>query len=355
MPLEDPMEKISSKRRQTVALSAAMMLGLPGARAQAPFDRGRLIDAARKEGQMVFYSTIPEQQNNEILAKFQEKYPFIKTSSYRATSGRLAARLDAEIAAGKVLGDTLQMGAFGRFLDYANAGQLDRFVTPEMDAYGPQAKDHGLWTLFRVSPILMAYDSKRTTGDAIPTSWEDLTNPKYKGRIVLLDATSGGQQAHWYALRQHLGPDYWKRVAANGAVAMPGVNRAMDAVLAREFDLAGHVYGYTVIAYQKSGAPVKHVLPKEGVPIMISPIAVLKGGPNPNAGRLFVDWILSAEGQAAIVRIMNDYSLRPDAPAPEGLPPYKDLKVLAPDSWAKVAASEKAFGEEWSSLFVKKQ
>lgn len=349
------MHPFSYKRRQTVALGAAMAMGVRQAHAQVPYDRTKLIEAARKEGQMVFYSTIPEQQNNEILAKFQEKYPFIKTSSFRATSGRLAARLDAEIAAGKILGDTLQMGAVGRVLDYAKAGNLDRFVTPDMDLYDAGLKDHGLWTVFRISPIMIAYDARRSTGDAIPTSWEDLANPRFKGRVVMLDATSGGQQAHWYALRQYLGPDYWKRVAANGAVAVSGVNRAVDAMLAREFDVVGHAYGYTIISYQKSGAPVKQVVPKEGVPIMISPIAVLKGGPNPNAGRLFVDWVLSLEGQVAIVKIMNDYSPRADAPSPEGLPPYKNLKVLTPDSWDKVAAAEKTFGEEWNALFVKKQ
>jgi len=351
------MHPFSIKRRQTIALGAALAVSTSTnlSHAQSSFDRAKLIEAARKEGKLVFYSTIPEEQNNEILKRFQKKYPFIDTSSFRATSGRLAARLDAEIAAGKVYGDVLQMGAFGRFIGYAKAGNFERFDTPEMAAYEPSMKDQGLWTVFRVSPILIAYSSERVADKDAPTSWADLTNPKFKGRVNLLDATSGGQQAHWYQVRQYLGPNYWKQVSSNGAVALSGANRAMDAVLTGEYDVAGHTYGYVVNSYLKKNAPIKQVIPKDGVPIMISPISILKGGPNPNAARLFVDWILSREGQIEIVDVMNDYSPRADAPSPKGLPPYKDLKILTPNSWESLANSEQEFGQEWTSLFVKKQ
>lgn len=342
-----------------LALKAAVVcfgiLAATGSHAQSSFDRDKLIEAARKEGQLVFYSTIPDEQTNQILARFEKKYPFVKTSSFCATSGRIGARLDAEIGAGKVFGDILQMGSVGRFLAYAKAGNLERFETPEMNAYAPEYKEQGLWTVFRFSPILVAYDTRRVQESAAPTSWKDLADPKFKGRVVLLDATSGGQQSHWYALKQYLGNDFWKSVADNGAVAVSGVNRAMDSVLTGEFDIAGHAYGYTINSYLKNGAPIKQVLPKEGIPIMISPIAILKGGPNPNASRLFIDWLLSKEGQADVVNIMNDYSPRADAPSPRGLPPFKDLKVLTPPSWQAVADAEKQFGAEWNSLFSTKR
>lgn len=343
--------------RFLATLLAAVCLGglsVSATHAQSKFDRAQLIEAARKEGKLIFYSTIPEEQNNEILKRFQKKYPFIDVSSFRATSGRLGARLDAEIGAGKVHGDILQMGSFGRFLGYAKAGNFDRFETPEMDAYDAKFKDSGLWTVFRISPILIAYSSRLADKDA-PTSWADLAAPKFKGKVAMLDATSGGQQAHWYQVRQYLGPGFWKQVSNNGAMALSGANRAIDSVLTGEFDVAGHTYGYVVNSYQKKNAPIKQVIPKEGVPIMISPIAVLKGGPNPNAGRLFVDWILSREGQIDTVDIMNDYSPRADAPAPKGLPEYKNLKILTPDSWDTLANSEKAFGSEWNELFAKKK
>ena len=343
-------------RRCFIGITLCLLPWLSVADAQTVFDRTALIEAARKEGKLVFYATIPEEQVSQLLKQFNAKYPFIDTGgSFRATSGRLKARLDAEIASGRILGDVLQMGSFGQFLAYAKGGRLDRFETPEMNAYPDNLKEKGLWTVFRSAPIVMAYNSTKLSDADVPKAWTDMGNPKYAGKLALLDPTSGGQHVHWYVLRQKYGPDFWKKLAAVKPVTLGGPNQAIDGLLTGEYMLAGHTYGYTVKEYQGNGAPVKAVFPTDGVPMLVTPIGVIKDGPNPNAARLFVDWILSKDGQTAIVNTLNDYSPRADVDPPAGMPTWDKVNKLIPDSWDNLLASTGDFARDWEEMTGKRK
>jgi len=351
--------RIALSRRTLLASAAAAAatwsVGKPDSARAQTFDRDALIAGAKKEGNLVWYATTGEDQINQALKRFKAEYPFIDTSgTVRASSGRLKARLDSEIATSRVLGDALQMGSFGQFLNYAKAGALDGFETPEMNAFPASFKQQGLWTVFRNSPVLIAYNSQKVTEADAPKSWAALLDPKYQGKIALLDSTTGGQHVHWHVLRDKLGPDYWAKLADNKPVIVSSPNAVIDGLLTGDFAFACHAYGYTVVEYQRNGAPIKAIIPSDGVPILVSPIGVLKGGPNPNAARLFVDWILSKKGQTAIVEIMNDYSPRSDVPAPAGLPAWDNLNKLVPPNWDAFAATTGEFGKDWEKLQAKK-
>jgi iron(III) transport system substrate-binding protein len=341
--------------RCVVAASVIVLSLVGGASAQGTFDRQALIEGARKEGKFVLYATIGEEQANQLVKRFQAKYPFIQAESFRANSGRLKARLDAELASNRVLGDTLQMGSFGQFLAYAKAGMLDRFETPEMAAYPAAYKEQGVWTIFRNSPILMAYSARRLPDGEAPKRWSDLLDPRFKGQLAMLDSTSGGQQIHWYTLRKKYGTDFWSKVAANTPIIVPGPNQVIDGLLTGEFKVAAHTYGYTIKEYEQNGAPVKAIVPADGVPMLVSPIGIIKGAPHPFAARLFIDWILSQEGQTQMVEIMNDYSPRSDVKPPAGLPPWDKIDKLIPDDWAAFVQSTPEFTKEWDQMSAKRK
>jgi iron(III) transport system substrate-binding protein len=347
---------MNSLRRCIIGIALGLLSWLSPAYAQTGFDRAALIEAARKEGKLVFYATMPEEQVSQLLKQFTAKYPFIDTgASFRATSGRLKARLDAEIASSRIQGDVLQMGSFGQFLAYAKAGRLDRFETPEMSAYPPNLKEQGLWTVFRSAPIVMSYNPGKLPDADAPKAWSDLSNPKFAGKLAFIESTSGGQHVHWYVLREKYGPDFWKKLAPSKPVALAGPNQVMDGLLTGEYLLAGHTYGYTVKEYQANKAPLKAILPSDGIPMLVTAIGVIKDGPNPNAARLFIDWILSKEGQTAIVNIMGDYSPRADVPPPEGMPSWDKVNKLIPDSWEKLLASTGDFTRDWDEMTGKRK
>jgi len=89
--------------------------------------------------------------------------------------------------------------------------------------------------------------------------------------------------------------------------------------------------------------------------MLVTPIGVIKEGPNPNAARLFIDWILSKEGQTAIVTTLNDYSPRADVAPPAGMPTWEQVNKLIPDSWDNLLASTGDFARDWEEMTGKRK
>lgn len=332
--------------------ACAAVLVWSGTTSAEPFDREALIEGARKEGKLVWYTGAPDDLASRMLSRFSEKYPFIDVSEYyTSTAGQVMSKLQAEIAAGRKVADVFHTGDMGTVLTLNQQGHIAEFVTPEQDHYGDAYKDPGIWTGWRISTLNMGYSKARLKDEEAPKSWSAATDPKYKGKIGFQDSTSGLQHLQWYVLKSTMGDDFWQKVAQNDPVIYGGNVAIVEAVLRGELLLAGETTSYFVWGYtQKKKTPFQGVWPEEGVPIGVQPISVLKDAPHPNAARLFVDWVLSPEGQQVMVDSIGDYSARDDVAPPSGSPRLADLKKLLPDSYEKLLESKTAFIEEWKTL-----
>ncbi len=325
--------------------------------AAAEFDRGALIQGAKKEGKIVWYTGAPEPLVVAMLKGFNNRYPFIDTSEfYSNTAARVMAKLQAETTAGKRIADVFHTGEIGTVLDLKKQGALATFVAPEQDRYPREMKEAGLWTAWRVTTLNMGYNSMKIKENEAPTSWNALTDPKYTGKIGFQDSTSGLQFLQWYTLRQKMGEDFWMKVGKNNPVVMTGNILIIESVLRGENMLAGMATSYFVWSFsEEKKTPFKGIWPKEGVPVGLQPIAVLKDAPHANAARLFVDWVLSAEGQQTMVNTVGDYSPRSDISGPTGLPKFSEISKIYPDSFEKLNQSKTEFEKEWVNLLQRKK
>lgn len=343
---------MSLKLGKATLAACGMALLLCGTAVAEKFDRNTLIEEARKEGKLVWYTGAPDDLASRMLSAFSKKYPFIDVSEYyTGTAGKVLSKLQAEISAGKKVADVFHTGDMGTVLTLREQGRIAEFVTPEQDNYGTAYKDPGIWTGWRITTLNMGYSKTRFKGDDAPKSWSALTDPKYKGKIGLQDATSGLQHLQWYVLKNLMGGDFWSKVAQNNPVIYGGNVAIVEAVLRGELHLAGETTSYFVWNYtQKKKTPFQGVWPSEGVPMGVQPISVLSDAPHPHAARLFVDWVISREGQQVMVDAIGDYSAREDVGPPTGSPKLADLKQLLPDSYENLLKSKDAFIEEWKAL-----
>lgn len=339
--------------RMARAVAGCLLAGMvlqAGASWADGFDRQALIEGAKKEGKLVWYTGAPQTLATAMLNAFHEKYPFIDISEYfRQSAGRLQARLMAEKEAGKPVADVFHSGditQYGVLKDmFAN------YVTPEQDNYPAQYKQAGDWTAWRVTALDFSYNPSITPDDQAPKAWADLTDPKFKGKIGLQDSTAGLMFLEWFVLKEQLGDDFWAKIAANQPVIYTGNVPIVEALLRGEISVDANSPSYLDWQYQiRDGAPYKHVVPKEGMPVALNWIALLKDAPHPNAAKLFIDWVLSKEGQELMVKEVGDYSVRPDVSPVDGLPPLSQVKVLTPSSIEALSASKAEFVKQWEGL-----
>jgi iron(III) transport system substrate-binding protein len=180
-----------------------------------------------------------------------------------------------------------------------------------------------------------------------PARWTDLLQPAAKGQVVLPSPLySGAAAIHMAALQAALGPDYYTRLAANGAVAMKGNGSIITAVASGQA-MYGFVVDFMALNAEAKGSPVHFVFPKEGVTAVTEPVAVLEGTKNPAAARAFVAFILSKAGQDLAVG-QGYLPVRDDVAPPNGFPPVASVHLLPLDVPAAIAADDankKAFAK----------
>ncbi|MBI2990797.1 MAG: ABC transporter substrate-binding protein, partial [Deltaproteobacteria bacterium] len=175
----------------------------------------------------------------------------------------------------------------------------------------------GMTTPVYINTNVIQYNTKQVAKADVPKSYEDLTQPKWKGKLCLEDS-----DFEWFVgLQSFLGKEkalaLFKRIAANQPAVRNGHGLVSDLVAAGECPIAINNYGNQVARAQKKGAPTDFVAINPVVTI-VAPVVVSKNAPHPNAGKLYANWITSKEGQEFIVknggRIPVRVDVDPDPP-----------------------------------------
>jgi iron(III) transport system substrate-binding protein len=299
---------------------------------QTPSQTG-LVEAAKKEGKVVWYATLNINDSNALLARFEQKYPFIKTELLRAGAEQLLNRILTEDSAGRSALDLVNLTTMNAL---KRRGLLQLYRSPEFAAYHPQFKDpDGYWATIYNNYYVIGYNTKMIPPKDAPKNWDDLLDPKWKGKIGM-----DQEEYEWYAATLH----YWGNERAqkfHRALAHQGVqwNRGHTMIAqlmaAGEFPM-GIVYAHRVESMKKSGAPIDWVRTADPVFVALSPVAVAAKARNPNAAKLLMDFVLSRESQL-VLRNANRLSGR------------LDIEPLVPEmhpSRLKIAAMDTSVGEE---------
>lgn len=279
-------------------------------------DQAKILEGAKKEGRLVYYTSMTLSDSSLVVNKFEEKYPFIKTEVYRAGGDKLLNKILAEVRAKKYLADVCS-AAINHTQPLKKEGYLEQYRSIELAAYPDNLKDpEGYWTSMYLMTHVLGYNTRMVSAGDAPKAYADLLAPKWKGKISMdmLDAEWFGGQLE--IMGEKKGLEFMKKLAAQSPIFRNGHNLQTQLMAAGEFPIAVNLYGHSVESFKALGAPVEWI-PIEPVVTSMHALAATSKGSHPNAARLFVDFVLSKEGQMLIRsfhRIPPRLDVAPDPP-----------------------------------------
>ena len=258
-----------------------------------------LIEKAKAEGEVSFYSSLQAQQIDPFVRVFQKRYPFITVKPYRVSGNRQVLKIQTEMNAGTHFFDVTN-GSAEQAAAIKNIGALDPYFSPQRDGYDAQNKDkEGYFVSFYVIPIVLGYNTKMVKGPDLPKTYEDLLHPRWKSNLFLDD-----EAYEWYALLlKQMGRDkgmqYMRNLAKQDVRMMRGRTAQSQLLAAGERALAIVLSGHTVLDMKARGAPIGHVI-LDPYFAQANKLMLSRRAPHPHAAALFYDWALSEEGQSMI-------------------------------------------------------
>jgi iron(III) transport system substrate-binding protein len=207
-------------------------------------ERPVVIESARKEGNVALATSVSAAGFPRFLQAFMAKYPFIDATSglYAAPTGRVLARIDAEMQSRNLNFDILHVANLAPYLAMARKGQLLGYRSPELDAYPPQAHDRDLWVTARIIGIIMAYNQNVLSPELAPKRWADLLRPEFKGRkLIIQDSAAGTSFNQMYLLEKQLGAEFMRQWGQQDPVIVATSAQLIDMLVRGEALLAATV------------------------------------------------------------------------------------------------------------------
>jgi iron(III) transport system substrate-binding protein len=269
-------------------------------------------EPAESEKKMVWYTTIGSADAKMLIDEFRRRYPRIVAEYFRTGGPQLVERIFTEARAGKHLWDVFMNSAIYTQL-LIERSMLAVYQSPESRFYRDGYKDpRGTWTSIYTNYAVAGYNTKLVAKDEVPKSYSDLLKPVWTGQIGM-DAKS----YEWFAvvvrgLGEEKGLSLMRQLAKNKVQLRNGRELVAQLVAAGEFKLALTAYSQNYEALKLGGAPMDWVA-LNPVYANIHPIALSAKAPNPNAGKLFIDFLLSKVGQE-ILRAQKRIPDRIDTP-----------------------------------------
>ena len=328
------------------ALAFGLTFGLP-ARA---IDQA-LIDAAKKEGEVVWYTTIIIPQLVQPLADKFEKLYGVKVKYVRANASDTALKIINEARAGKVQADLFDGTSATPPLK--EVGLVARFLPEGAKALAPQFVDKDeQWIATHAYYMTPGFNTDLVPIKDAPRTFEDLLDPKWRGKMAWNSSTSSSGGPGFVGnvlitMGEAKGMDYLKKLATQKIINMDvSARQLLDQAIAGEFAIALQIFNHHAVISAKKGAPVSWVA-IEPVTATLSVVSLLKDAPHPNAGKLLIEYMVSEEGQKLFEAA--DYlpvhpKVKPRSPelTPEG--GHFKINVISPETlgeklpeWKKIS------------------
>ena len=297
------------------------------------------VEAAKKEGKVVWYTSLALPTAEKVGKLFEAAYPGIKVEVQRTGSQRILQRVMQELQASLKLVDVIHTSDAGHFVLLKEKKLLMKYTPPGVDAFPPGFKDKdGYYFTLRATVNVIAYNTKLVPAAEAPKGWKDLLDPKWKGKLVTAHpGYSGVISTHVLALVHLHGWDYFKQLAQNKLMLVQSAVDPAGVVASGERLVAANGGDYYYYQMKKKGNPIEVVYPKEGVPLVVSPTAIASFAPHPHAAKLFTDFTFSRELQQVMVDSEGLYTGHPDVKYPSDKPKLSELKLLTvePDELEK--------------------
>jgi iron(III) transport system substrate-binding protein len=312
--------RLRGKSILTLALS--VFLGSFSAHLHAADEK--TLELAKKEARVNFYTSMAASESKLLADAFQVKYPFLRVDITRLSSDKLLQRILTENRAGTNLFDAVTNSTMEVHL-LRKGGLLARYASPEAQAFFADSKDPaGHWADMYSNLRVITYNTRLVSKERIPKRYEDLLDPAWKGQIGFPE----GQYA-WYAtmlgvMGEENGKKFMQALGRQNLQYRNAPVLITQFVAAGEFNL-GLVYENQVLRFKTQGAPLG-LAPLPFVTKNMHPLALAAAAPHPNAGKLFIDFVLSKEGQLLIKNLGRVVS-RSDIQQDE----FARIKIIAED------------------------
>jgi len=319
-----------------LALVAALVVG-GAALAQAPAPAKltpELIDAAKKEGKIVWYTSVELELAERVAKAFEAKYPGLPVQVESSGAERNFQRLSQEYASNIHVADFINSSDAAHFIVWKRQGWLTPFVPEEVAQYYPpeQRDSDGTFATWRMTLSIMGYNTRLVKADQAPKSFADLLEPKWSGKMVKAHpGYSGTILTATFEMARDLGWDYFQKLAKQRVMQVQSATDPPRKLAAGERAIMIDGSEYVLLLAKEHGSPVEPIYPSEGSPTIVGPSAVLKDAPHPNAARLFAIYSFSAECQQLIVDVGALRSAHSQIKEPPGRPLLKDIKVMKDD------------------------
>lgn len=300
-------------------------------------DRQKILEeGARREGVVVVIGGFSEEMRRSLFEVFRKKYPFIKTEGQRMGSGQTLQRVLAEQRAKTVRSDLVVSSIV---VELKQAGVVQPFRSPILESFPAelQEPDH-LYGTYRLAYHGIAYNTKLVSEDEAPKSYEDLLDPKWKGRMVWNDSTSTGAPLLIIYLRKIWGEEkteaYLRALAKQGIVTRPSsLRNVLDLLIAGEHAIMLNAAFHHVAGSRAKGAPVNATM-QDPVLARNNYAILLKDAPHPHAAMLLIDFLMGEEAQR-MMGMEQYYPVNPAVPPIDEMIPFdpvrQNKKVLMVD------------------------
>jgi iron(III) transport system substrate-binding protein len=312
----------------TLALAVLAFTNVLGpARAQDAVD----VAKAKAEGKVVWYTSTPIEQGQKIADAFQ-KETGIKVEMFRSGGSAILRRFQQEADAGRIAADVLTHSEPAAANALGKKGLFVAFKPKNFDKVPDAAKDaNGLFVGQRLNMMTHYLRSDKVAAADEPKTWDDLTNAKYKGKLVMTDPSFTSLQVSVVGTTAKArGWGFYEKLKGNDVMIVQGNQQVSDMLKRGERLIAVGALDSYAADLKKEGHPIKTLYPSDGVFVIPSPTSVVKGSPNPNAAKLFAEFMIGDTAQK-IFPADGGYSVRVDIAAPAGSPDLKNLKIIAVD------------------------
>jgi len=284
--------------------------------------------AAKKIGHLNLYHNLPPPGDEGMIAAFEKSYPEIKVETVRLGSAAMMQRFEAETTAGASRADVVMTNYDEEENGWVDKGWVLKWAPPEAAAFPPEYKHRDSLFTTQLYREAIVYNTTRVKAAEAPKQYADLLDAKWKGKVGLnppwRSVTVQGAIAFW---DKKLGlTNIAQKLKDNDVRFFNGSAGVMQAVVRGDVWIASLI-DPAVINALADGAPVAAVYPETGVPAAVANTFVPAKAPNPAVGKVFVNWLLSEQGQTALQDSAGSPAARPGVKPPKHVPPNSALKI----------------------------
>jgi len=311
--------------------AAAALLAVAGLLTPALAQDAVDVAKAKSEGKVVWYTSTPIEQAQKIAELFRMRTG-IPVELFRSGGSQILSRFQQEINAGRVAADVLTHSDPAAARAMAKKGLFVPFRPQNFASIPDAAKAaDGSFIGQRLNMMTHYLRTDKVAPADEPKTWDDLTAPRYKGKLAMADPSFTSLQVSVVGMMsKQRGWGFYEKLRQNDVMIVPGNQQVSDLIKRGERLIAVGALDSYAADLKAAGHPIKTLYPSDGVFVIPSPTSVVKGSPSPAADKLLAQFMISDEVQS-IFPADGGYSARIDIAAPAGSPDLKSLNIVAVD------------------------